>query len=76
MIINKMNCVQIKVTGVPSALAVAERCRSASNSYPSSGQPQRRAFRRHAPPASALRRSSFEGGQLFGADPGQSFGAV
>jgi len=31
---------------------------------------------RCAPPVSALRPHNLEGGQLFDADPGQSFGAV
>lgn len=31
---------------------------------------------RCAPPALALRRHNLEGGQLFDADPGQSFGTV
>ncbi len=54
-------------------------CRSASNNYPPSARTSAKpsgATLRCAPPALALRPHNLEGGQLFDADPGQSFGTL
>jgi hypothetical protein len=54
-------------------------CRSASNNYPPSARTSAKpsgATLRCAPPALALRPHNLKGGQLFDADPCQSFGAV